>query len=268
MREKLESVHRLGTGVQGAQFRCGIVRNAAGYFERRFVTPQYAVVYVIAGRGRYADHTGRSFELASGDLYQRFPSRVHDVTWLTACERAYLAVPCQCFELLELAGVMDTSRPVLHVGGGSAWSGAFDQLRTAMQDCADDALGTLLPVCLAFLLKLLGSAGGRSPSDPIRRAAQLLSQDLAGRQRLPQIARAVGLGYAAFRKRFTQEQGLSPREYRIRRRLERAMALLTGERLRMKEIAARLGFADEYAFSAQFRKYAGMPPTVFRRSHG
>lgn len=268
MRRKTESVHRLGTGIQGAQFRCGIVRNVAGYAEQHFVTPQYAVVYVISGRGRYTDHAGRGFELAAGDLYQRFPSRVHDVTWNTACERAYLAVPCQCFELLELTGAVAASRPVLHAGGGSAWVRAFEQLRATMQACADDSFGTLLPACLEFLLKLLGSAGARGPSDPIRRAAQLLSQDLAGHQRLPQIARSVGLGYAAFRKRFTQEQGISPREYRIRRRLERAMALLTGERLRMKEIAARLGFADEYAFSAQFRKHVGLAPTAFRRSHG
>jgi AraC-like DNA-binding protein len=76
------------------------------------------------------------------------------------------------------------------------------------------------------------------------------------------------MSYSLFRKRFLERAGTSPGDYRIRRRIERAMALLTKEKLLVKEVAAQLGYPDEYAFSAQFKKVAGVSPTIFRERHG
>jgi AraC-like DNA-binding protein len=52
----------------------------------------------------------------------------------------------------------------------------------------------------------------------------------------------------------------------IRRPIGRAMEMLTGGDLLVKEIAGRLGYPDEYAFSARFKKMTGSSPTAFRES--
>ena len=60
----------------------------------------------------------------------------------------------------------------------------------------------------------------------------------------------------------------SPGDYHIPRRIDRSLALLTLGDLLFKELAAQLGCPDEYAFSAQFQKVAGVSPTAFRQRHG
>ena len=99
---------------------------------------------------------------------------------------------------------------------------------------------------------------------PIAQALQELNENLEHRIKLPDVARRVGMSYSAFRKQFVEHVGTSPGDYRIRRRIERAMEILTTEDLLIKEVAARLGYPDEYAFSAQFKKMTGSAPKAFR----
>ena len=77
--------------------------------------------------------------------------------------------------------------------------------------------------------------------------------------------RRNGCGYENFRKRFKAELGISPHRYRIRRRLDAACALLIRPELSIGEIAERLGYASQYEFSAQFKRYMGCPPSGYRQ---
>lgn len=270
MNLKLGGHYRMGSGTQGAQFRCGIVHDSEGTAERNFITPQYAVVYVVEGRGWYSNGQGHVQRIEPGDVYQRFPSRKHDVTWERTGIRCYLAVPCQVFELLALTGVANLTRPVFHAGVDRRLVQEFATLRDELGKCPDERLMDLLVRMQDFLLRLhaRGRTQDREPAkDPIARAMQILNEDLEGRISLPEVARRVQMGYSAFRKRFAQQAGVSPRDYRIRRRIERAMAMLTRERLLIKEAASRLGYPDEYAFSAQFKKHTGLAPSAFRKRH-
>ncbi|MBI3831490.1 MAG: helix-turn-helix transcriptional regulator [Planctomycetes bacterium] len=270
MNARLGGCYRMGSGTQGAQFRCGIVFDSAGTAERGFVTPQYAVVYVVEGRGWYADGRGPAQRIGPGDVYQRFPSRRHDVTWERTGLRCYLAVPCQVFELFALTGVANLTRPVFHAGTDRRLVREFSELRDELGGCPDGRLMELLVRMQDFLLRLhaRGRARDCEPAkDPVSRAMQILNEDMEGRIPLPDVARRVQMGYSAFRKRFARQAGISPRDYRIRRRIERAMALLTREHLLIKETAARLGYPDEYAFSAQFKRHTGLAPSAFRKRH-
>ena len=62
--------------------------------------------------------------------------------------------------------------------------------------------------------------------------------------------------------------GVSPGDYRIRRRIDRAQRLLMDPERQIKDIAAELGYPGPAAFSAQFNRFAGYSPNLFRRLHG
>jgi len=77
---------------------------------------------------------------------------------------------------------------------------------------------------------------------------------------MPGIAESVGMGYANFRRAFTEYFGMSPIQYQIRTRVEEARRLLHTGRRTIKEVSEMLGYADQYTFSKQFKKYAGVTP--------
>lgn len=79
-------------------------------------------------------------------------------------------------------------------------------------------------------------------------------------------ARAAGLSYESFRKKFRALFGESPQAWSNRRTIERARKLIYEERLGNKEIADRLGFCDEFHFSKRFRQVTGQTPSEARRA--
>ena len=80
------------------------------------------------------------------------------------------------------------------------------------------------------------------------------------------LSARLGLGYERFRKVFRQRVGMSPGEYRIRRRIDRARALIAQHRLSNTQVAHALGYRDPFTFSKQFKQVVGVSPGAFRRT--
>jgi AraC-like DNA-binding protein len=78
------------------------------------------------------------------------------------------------------------------------------------------------------------------------------------------VAQAVGLSEDHFGRRFRAELGVSPGKYLAHVRMERACALLQRTTLRVKEVAAAVGFGDGLSFSKAFRRHAGACPRQYR----
>ncbi|MBF0245496.1 MAG: helix-turn-helix transcriptional regulator [Planctomycetes bacterium] len=236
--------------------------------EKDFITPQYALVYLHRGKGWYADDRGRS-RIEPGDVFQRFPGHRHQVHMETPTVRCYIAVPSQVFELLQLMGIASVDRPVLKLQPCEERHRAFEDILNSLSTCEEGELAPVLLKMQGLIWTLHGEARlGQFPADrdpSISKAAQLLSQDFAVPLRLAEFARQLGMNYNTFRKRFAAETGSSPGDYRIRRRIERAMVLISQTRLPHREIAGQLGYSDEYAFSAQFKKLTGLSPLEFKR---
>jgi AraC-like DNA-binding protein len=80
------------------------------------------------------------------------------------------------------------------------------------------------------------------------------------------LAEAVGMSRSRFAARFTALVGEPPLTYVSRWRLETAAGLLQDGALALAEVAARVGYESEAAFSKAFRRRFGTPPGAYRRS--
>lgn len=78
------------------------------------------------------------------------------------------------------------------------------------------------------------------------------------------LARAAGLSRSQFSERFTAVLGLAPARYVATWRMQLALRWLTRERLSIGELAARLGYDSEAAFSRAFKRIIGKPPAELR----
>ena len=80
------------------------------------------------------------------------------------------------------------------------------------------------------------------------------------------MAARVGLNRSYLCKIFKAATGLSPQEYLLNFRIERAKCLLRETDLSISEVAYSCGFRDFPHFSTQFKKRAGRSPGAYRRS--
>jgi len=105
----------------------------------------------------------------------------------------------------------------------------------------------------------------RHVSDPrIRRALELIGENLARPLNIDGLARAVGLSRSRFTVLFTQGLNMSPQSYVEFLRLERAARMLALSTWSVAHIAEQVGFPNPYYFSTRFRARHGLPPSAYR----
>ncbi len=73
-----------------------------------------------------------------------------------------------------------------------------------------------------------------------------------------------GLSPKYFGTLFKTQFGMSPKEYAVYLRIERAKELLLSERLTVTDIGEELGFSDLYHFSKVFKEKTSFSPTEFK----
>lgn len=260
------------TGPDGeGLLRCGMIRGPGGKdaTERRLAT--FAMVYVHEGTGEYIDEDGTKTELSAGHLFLRIPGRRHANRFSrNGATRYFLALPAPAYDyFLQIGLLRQNSQPVLTVGVDSALTERFETLMNELEYQNPERLSQTAARILAFATELLSRAHYGAESGThlamVEPACRLLGENLHKRIRLPGVARKLKMSYSTFRKQFRRATGLSPGEYRIRRRIEVAQALLCSDDLPQKGIAERLGYADVFAFSRQFKQVTGLSPGAFRR---
>jgi AraC family transcriptional regulator len=84
---------------------------------------------------------------------------------------------------------------------------------------------------------------------------------------LSQLARECGLSITQFARGFRQSTGLSPHQWLLARRIDKAQTLLLGSDLPLAQIASLCGFCTQSHMSSVFRKLAGVSPGYWRRRH-
>jgi AraC-like DNA-binding protein len=99
----------------------------------------------------------------------------------------------------------------------------------------------------------------------VARALNLLQAEPAKRWTVERLARAVGLSRAAFARRFAAVSGRSPLRYLTELRLALAANLLETTDDSLAELALRVGYTSEFAFSRAFKRNHGVAPGSFRR---
>ena len=96
----------------------------------------------------------------------------------------------------------------------------------------------------------------------LQTALTLLDQNASN----DEICASIGMSGSNFQKFFKQQTGISPHQYALKMRLERACFLLSTTHSEIKDIASECGFSDRYAFSKAFCRYIGVPPGRYRQS--
>ncbi|MER3588991.1 MAG: AraC family transcriptional regulator, partial [Mastigocladus sp. ERB_26_1] len=89
-----------------------------------------------------------------------------------------------------------------------------------------------------------------------------LSEDIS----LEAIATEVGMSRYYFCRLFKQSTGISPHQYVIKCRIDRAKELLLQGQNSIADVAFEVGFTSQSHFTKHFKHLIGMTPKAYRES--
>ena len=75
------------------------------------------------------------------------------------------------------------------------------------------------------------------------------------------------ISVSSLQRGFAKYFGMSPKQYLIQLRMNRALELLTENKLSVKEISFVCGFTDEKYFSRAFKKRYGCSPSQLKNNY-
>ncbi|WP_439394638.1 helix-turn-helix domain-containing protein [Bradyrhizobium sp. PMVTL-01] len=99
-----------------------------------------------------------------------------------------------------------------------------------------------------------------------RRALGFIETHLSRDFELEQLAREAGISEYHFIRCFKASFGLSPYQFVIRKRLDRAVEMIRESPLPLSEVAVACGFSDQSHMTRAFKRILGITPGVVRSS--
>ncbi|PCJ62635.1 MAG: hypothetical protein COA79_03720 [Planctomycetota bacterium] len=235
-----------------------------------FKTHDFACVYVLRGLGQYIDDKKKTYALSAGSVFFRMPGKKHTTIidprsqW-TEC---FLRLTKIQYNQLSQLNAIQISCPVLQPGLDISFADKWLIFLERLKIAADHQLPNIWSELVSLLTSILINVQEPIDITPHRKnielSCKILSSNLENRISLERVAKDVHLSYTYFRRLFKSQMGLSPGEYRIHRRLDRAKAFLLSKNSSIKEISYLLGYPDPFTFSEQFKKFVGCAPKDFK----
>ena len=236
---------------------------------------EYQLVYVTRGRGELrVDGLAEPFPIREGSVLLVLPGLRHayrpDPS--TGWNERWVGFKGRWADALRAEGLLSAAQPLFQPGLDERLLGLFEELFlivASQEPFYQVRAGSLVMRILAEVLARDREADQEGGSASlVERAKFLLAEKVYGSVSVDGVAEALGLSQSRFSEAFKAYTGLTPYQYFIQLKVNRAKELLAGGECSVKEAAFRLGFDDPYYFSRLFKKKAGTSPSDWAAGRG
>ncbi|MBQ5422572.1 MAG: helix-turn-helix domain-containing protein [Clostridiales bacterium] len=101
----------------------------------------------------------------------------------------------------------------------------------------------------------------------VKIARQYMDENFEHGITVAEAAQYVFLSQGYFTRAFKDELGISPMNYLMSKRIEKACELLENNEIKVSSIAVQSGFSSPQRFNVAFRKLMGKTPMEYRKEH-
>lgn len=263
--------------LKGRQFLNGLYITYIGFYpkasyhyhERKKGCGDNILFYCLAGKGYYDTHLG-SFELTANHFavlpahhFHRYQADIHDpwtIYW----------VHFSGTRLAEFNEFLQIERhvPPTPIRYDERFVPAWEEMYNALKDGYTPANISHANLCLYRFISLYMFPGVKTThfegDDPVAESIQYLKHHIDRMLTVEEMADRSCYSASHFSTLFKNRTGRSPLEYFIQLKIHYACQLLDQSNLRIKEIAAKVGYDDPYYFSRLFCRLMGVSPQKYR----
>ncbi len=100
----------------------------------------------------------------------------------------------------------------------------------------------------------------------VKHAITYLSQNYARKIKITELADYIGVNRSYLTNSFKKAMNMSPQEFLVNLRMDKAVSLLQNTTLPINTIAVQVGYDDSLAFSKIFKKKYGISPRQYRET--
>ncbi len=231
----------------------------------------YQLLYITKGRGIFESEITEARKINAGDTFILFPGIWHRFKPdnSSGWEEYWIEFNGDLIRHYRSKEFLNPENPVITVGIQEDMAGNYlkiiDLLKEEKPGFQYIASGNLLQILgQIFAAKKYHSFEGKIIENRIRQAKLKILENLHHSITQEEIAESVNMGYSLFRKKFKEYTGVSPAQYQIQLRVNKAKDLLITSSQPLKGIAHSLGFETTDYFCRLFRQKTGFSPSEFR----
>lgn len=248
----------------------------SGYFftwEKGRVLQEYQINYITEGSGIFETADGQ-FPVVPGSMLILRPGMWHrykpDPN--TGWNEHYIGFNGDSCAQLFREGFFQSSKPVMYVGFQENLLKLFFEIIQLVKDEKTGHQQVCAANTILMLSKILSVVrnqefAGKSIERKIRKACLYFRDNLNTNVNIEKLASEMNVGYSYFRQMFRKYTGISPTQYHLSLRIQKAKDLLVSTDYSFKEIAIDLGFESYFYFSRIFKDKTGKSPMEFRKEH-
>lgn len=235
------------------------------------VRDHFLIHYILEGTGTfYVD--GKSYRLHKNQGFLICPDIItyyeaDDKTPWTYTWIGFRGIKAESY--LELAG-LNRYNPIFEYKESNFVEKCFEDMREAanLKYGRELRLQGLLSIFLSELIEKAErhvEVGNSYKNAYIKKTLQYVDMNFSRRFKISEIAESIGLNKNYFSSFFRENFGISPQEYLIKYRINKACELMRNESLTISDISRSVGYNDPLAFSKIFKQVKGKSPKKYRQ---
>lgn len=250
------------------------IDHPSGYYftwERGRILQEYQINYITKGSGVFETGTDQ-FKVVPGSILILQPGVWHrykpdpTIGW----DEHYIGFNGDFCSNFFQEVFFPASKPVIYIGFQESMLKSFFEI---IQNVKEEKTGhqqVSAAITILMLSKILSVVrnqefAGKTIERTIQKACLYFRENLDRNVNIEELADELNVGYSYFRQMFRRYTGISPTQYHLSLRIQRAKDLLTSTDQSFKEIAIDLGFESYFYFSRIFKDKTGKSPKEFKR---
>ncbi|MBQ7045918.1 MAG: AraC family transcriptional regulator [Clostridia bacterium] len=222
-------------------------------------------LFVLVNKGDATLFSESSINFGEHDLLIMYPNETVHYKALSDWSISWVGLYGKTIQ--EFVDLLDVSpkNPIIHISLYNELKAVLDNIFDA---CKENSLVSNLQITsliYEFLSVLMQNSKLYPKTDVIKSALKIIDYNFCSDISIEQIAKHSSFHPAYFSRIFTETVGVSPKQYILQKRINRAKELLSVTDAGILEISNSVGYEDQFYFSRIFKKHTGLSPAQYRK---